>query len=103
MSQKEFVEKTKAVLEKIYNGYSQNWQSRVLSDDEHPEESICDKCTGCGIFLENGEERDCFQDMEQGDCFHRFCDYEQVGIDLEDHLADIFDLLSVDEIVATEK
>ena len=103
MSQKEFVEKTKSVLEKIYNAYSQGWHSRVLRDGEHPEESICDKCTGCGIFLENGEERDCVQDREQGDCFHRFCDYEQVGMDLETNLGDIADLLSVDEIVNTEQ
>ena len=103
MNQKEFVEKTKSVLEKIYNAYSQGWQSRVLRDGEHPEESICDKCTGCGVFLENGEERDCVQDREQGDCFHRFCDYEQVGMDLETNLGDIADLLSVDEIVNTEQ
>jgi hypothetical protein len=99
MSQKEFVTKTKDVLEKIYNAYSQGWQSRVLRDGEHPEESVCDKCIGCGIFIENGEEKECVQDREQGDCFHRFCDYEQVGMDLETHLADISDLLSVDEIV----
>lgn len=98
MSQKEFVEKTKSLLEKIYNSYSQGWQSRVLFDEEYPEESVCDKCTGCGIFLENGEERDCVQDREQGDCYHRFCDYEQVGMDLETYLEDICDLLSVDEI-----
>jgi hypothetical protein len=98
MSQKEFVEKTKSVLEKIYNAYSQGWQSRVLRDEEHPEESVCDKCTGCGVFLENGEERDCVYDREQGDCFHRFCDYEQVGMDLEALLEDIYSLLSVDEI-----
>ena len=99
MNQKEFVEKTKSVLEKIYNSYSQGWQSRVLTDDEYPEENVCDKCTGCGIFLENGEERDCVQDREQGDCFHRFCDYEQVGMDLENYLEDVCDLLSVDEVL----
>lgn len=102
MSQKEFVKKTKSVLEKIYNAYSQGWQSRVLKDGEYPDESICDKCTGCGVFLENGEERDCVQDKEQGYCFYRFCDYEQVGMDLETHLGDIADLLSVDEIFNTE-
>lgn len=103
MSQKEFFEKTKVLLNKICNNYSQGWQSRVLIDGEHPEESVCDKCTGCGIFMDNGEEKECIQDREQGDCFHRFCDYEQVGMDLETHLEDMFDLLSVDEIVNTEQ
>jgi hypothetical protein len=99
MDQKEFIEKTKAVLSKIANSYSQGWQSRVLKYGEHPEESVCDKCTGCGIFLENGEEKECVKDGEQGDCFHRFCDYEQVGMDLETHLVDMFELLAVDEII----
>jgi len=102
MSQKEFVSKTKAVLEKIYSAYLQGWQSRVLRDGEYPEESVCDKCTGCGLFMDNGEEKECVQDKEQGDCFHRFCDYEQVGMDLETHISDISDLLSVDEIVNTD-
>ena len=103
MSQKEFFEKTKAILNKICNIYSQGWQSRVLIDGEHPEESVCDKCTGCGTFIDNGEEKECVQDREQGDCFHRFCDYEQVVMDLEAHLEDMFDLLLVDEIVNTEQ
>ena len=102
MSQKEFVSKTKAVLEKIYSAYLQGWQSRVLRDGEYPEESVCDKCTSCGLFMDNGEEKECVQDKEQGDCFHRFCDYEQVGMDLETHISDISDLLSVDEIVNTD-
>lgn len=103
MSQKEFVEKTKAVLNKICNNYSQGWQSRLLRDYEQPEESVCDKCTGCGLFNDNGEEKECVQDHEQGQCYHRFCDYEEVGIELETHLSDMFDLLSVDEIVNTEQ
>jgi len=98
MSQNDFVEKTKAVLSKIYNIYSQGWQSRVLRDNEYPDESVCNKCTGSGLFRHNGEEQECVQDNEAGYCLHRFCDYEQVGIDLEAHLEDIFDLLSVDEI-----
>lgn len=99
MTKKDFVEKTKTVLNKICNSYSQGCQSKVLRDGEHPEESVCDKCTGCGLFMDNGEEKECVQDREQGDCFHRFCDYEQVGMDLETHLEDMFDLLSVDEVV----
>lgn len=103
MSQNEFVEKTRAVLNKICDNYSQGWQSIVLVDGDYPEENICEKCTGVGVFLKNGEEKDCIQDKEQGDCFYRFCDYEQVGIGLEDNLEDIFDLLSVDEIFNNEQ
>lgn len=95
----EFFEKTKLVLTKIYNSYSQGYMNRVLTDEEYPEESICDKCTGCGLFMDSGEKKECFQHLENGYCYHRFCDYEQVGIDLEANLEDIFDLLSVDEII----
>lgn len=102
MTQKDFFEKTKTILNKICNSYSQGWKSRVLKDGEYPNESICDKCVGNGIFIENGEEKECFIDRECGDCFHRFCDYEQVGMDLETHLPDMFDLLSVDVILNTE-
>lgn len=98
MSQKDFIDKAKAVLNKICNAYSQAWESRILEDGDFPEEDVRDKCAGYGVFVVNGEERECWQDGETGDCFYRFCDYEQVGIDLETHLSDIFDLLSVDEI-----
>jgi len=99
MSQKEYFEKTKAVLDKIVDSYSKGWKIRFLRDGEHPEESVCDECTGCGLFFYNGEEKECFRDTEQGDCFHRFCDYEQVGMDLESCMEDIFGLSAVDEIV----
>jgi hypothetical protein len=52
--------------------------------------------------MDNGQEKECVQDREQGDCFHRFCDYEQVGINLEAHLKDMFDLLSVNEVINTK-
>lgn len=53
----EFFEKTKLVLTKIYNSYSQGYMNRVLTDEEYPEESICDKCTGCGLFMDSGEKK----------------------------------------------
>ena len=98
MTQKDFIEKTKTVLEKIYSAYLQGWQSRVLRDGEHPDESVCNKCSGCGLFMDNGEEKECVQDREQGDCFHRFFDYEQVGMNLENHIEEITDLLSVEQL-----
>ena len=98
MSQQEFMEKTKAVLNKICNSYYQSWQSMRLMDEEYPKESVCDKCTGCGKFIKNGEEKECFQNREQGECYYRFCDYEQVGIDVVTNLEKMCDLLSVDEI-----
>jgi len=98
MSQQEFVEKTNALLIKINNAYSQAWQDRPLKDSEYPNESVCYKCTGCGVFQMDDEERDCFINYERGECYHRFCDYEQVGVDIESLIFDTHELLSVDEI-----
>lgn len=102
MSQEGFFIKTKALLEKIGNNYSQAWQDRALKDNEYPEESICDKCKGHGTFKENGEERDCYRDNEHGECYHRFCDYEQFGMNLESQLENLHELLSVDELSTTK-
>ncbi len=100
MSQKEFVEKTKFILNRIADIYHKGWQSRAMADGEYPDESICDKCTGCGTFKDKNEElKDCFQDREQGGCYYRFCDHEQVGMDLEDNLDKVYELITVDEII----
>lgn len=98
MSKDDFVKNTKELLESIYTDFSSAWQSRALRNGEHPEEHICDKCKGCGIFLLDGEERECVQDKEYGDCFYRFCNYEQFGIDIEQRFTKIFELLSTTKI-----
>lgn len=100
MSQKEFFEKTKFILEKITYAYSTNTSYRTLSDQEYPDESICDKCEGCGTFKNlDGEEKECIQDREEGECYHRFVDYEGFGLEMESQFEDIYELLGVDEIV----
>ena len=99
MSQKEFFEKTKEILSNLCGSYSKEWHVRALIDGEHPEESVCDKCTGIGCFIYNGVEKECFQNREQGDCYHRYLDTEQVITDLEANLSDMFELLSIDEII----
>ena len=103
MGQKEFLEKTKALLNKVLNSYCQGWQSRSLMDDEYPEESVCDKCTGTGTFMNEGEEKECIIDGEAGYCYHKFCDYEQVGMDLVAYIDDMLDLIGVDELTTEEQ
>ena len=73
MTQSDFIEKTQKLLLNIESAYSRAWKSRALKDEEFPDELVCDKCTGCGTFKENGEERDCVQDSEMGWCY-RFAD-----------------------------
>ena len=99
MKQDEFVSKTKTLLNKIADDYSKSWTSRTVRDAEYPEESICDKCTGCGTLTAgNGQTMDCVQD--NGDCFIRFMDYEQFSIDVEGKLSDLYELLAVDAVTA---
>jgi hypothetical protein len=99
MDKNEFFVRTKKLLENLSNNFSQSFFNRYLMDFEYPEESICDKCTGCGTFIYDGEEKECYQDREHGECLHRLCDYEQIGMYLEDNIVELCELLSVDEIV----
>ena len=93
IKQSEFNELAKKVLKNICNSYHQSWHSRPLKDEEFPEESVCNKCTGCGTFKENGKEKDCVQDREQGWCYHRYIDAEEFGIEVETELENIYHLL----------
>lgn len=98
MSKNEFVEKAKKLLAFIENSYGKGWQNRVLKDGEHPEESICDKCKGCGTFKLNEEDAECFIDHEQGECYVRYFDAEEFGLEVETCLDDIYELLFVDNV-----
>lgn len=98
MSESEFYEKTKKLMQIFDSSYSNAWINKPLADSEYPEESICSKCTGCGIFKKNDTELECIQDKIEGMCYYRYCDYEQLGINVETHLNSIYELLTVDKI-----
>lgn len=102
MNQIEFNNRTKKLLNNICDIYLHGWKSILLKDIEYPDENTCDKCNGCGLFMYNNEQKECFQDRELGDCFHRVCDYEQIVKDFENHLDEVYELISVEEIVNIE-
>lgn len=99
INQSDFNQQSVKILERLGTEYSKAWASRPLKDDEFPDESICDKCTGCGTFKINDEEKECYQDREQGCCYHRFFDVEQFGIEVETEIENIYGLLGI-EIVS---
>lgn len=100
MPPQEFLSKTKSILEKILFSYSTNTSFRRLSDAEYPDEWVCSKCQGCGTFRNlEGEEKECTQDREEGECYYRFFDYEGFSLDVESNFEDIYELLCVDEII----
>lgn len=99
IKQSEFNALATKVLENIAKSYNQSWHTRPLKDEEFPEESICDKCTGCGTFINGELQSDCFQDREQGWCYHRYQDAEEFGTEVETELENIYGLLGI-EIVS---
>ena len=96
----DFFKKTKSLLEKIANIHSASYKSNLLKEDEYPDESVCDKCRGCGTF---GEDKECFQNREYGECFYTECDYEEIGVEIEPLMGDIYDLLRIDKIEVKNK
>ena len=96
MSKTEYIEKAKKLIEYIATEYNRCWQSRALKDNEYPDESICGSCKGCGTF---GDDLECVQDHEQGQCYHRFANYESFGQEIEATIEDCYELLLVDEII----
>jgi len=98
MAKDEFVAKTKKLINYISDQYNKGWQSRALKEEEYPEESICDKCEGCGTFKYKGEDADCVADREEGECYIRYFDAEEFGLEVETCLEDIYELLFVDNV-----
>ncbi len=100
MNKDEYFKKSQQLFDIISMQYSKSWKSRRLLDSEFPDESICEKCKGCGVFNVNGEEKECVQDKEEGDCFHRFFDSEEFGLEVESQLEELHNLLGLDGLTA---
>lgn len=98
MDSKDYFEKSRELFRKMSERYSASWYNKQLSDDEYPDQSICDKCTGCGTTIIDSETVDCYQDKEDGSCYYRFVDYEEFGSSLESLIEDIHNLCVVDDI-----
>ena len=95
IKQSEFNALATKVLEGIATSYSQSWHSKPLKDEEFPDENICNKCTGCGTFKVDGEDKDCVQDKEQGWCYYRYQDAEEFGMEVEAQLENIYGLIGI--------
>lgn len=98
MGKDEFVAKTKKLLNYIADQYSKGWKSKRLTEEEYPEESICDKCTGCGTFKFNGKDDECVADREEGECYVRYFDAEEFGLEIESTMDDVYEIIYVDNV-----
>ena len=99
MDKDKFFKKTQELLNKISFTYATNWKSRTLLDSEYPNEDVCEKCNGCGTFLNNDKEKvDCVADYEQGDCYARYFDAEEFADDFDGLIVDVDELNGVDGV-----
>jgi hypothetical protein len=96
----EYFKESKKILESVASAYHSAWFSKPLEEAEYPEQSVCDNCKGCGNFLYEGEKKECFVNYERGECYHRVCDYESIGILIEGLLesGNLYDIIGVDGV-----
>jgi hypothetical protein len=99
MNKEEYFERTQQLFRYISMKYSNSWQNRRLLESEFPDESICNKCKGCGNFQdENGDVLECRQHYSENDayCYHRYWDAEDFGTEVESQLQELHNLLCVE-------
>lgn len=98
MDAQEFFEKAQFLLRKLSDAHCFAHRTQKLDDEQYPSQEVCDQCTGCGVFTLNGEDKECYVNDIEGVCFYRYTDYEEVGIEVENKLQEIYELLAVDLI-----
>lgn len=74
MSSDEFVNKTKALLNKITNAYwTESWYDRRITDEEY-KIAPCEGCKGDGCFVKDDIHVQCVADKEEGVCYEKCFD-----------------------------
>ena len=58
MTKDEFILKTRAMLQKVWDGYGNHWHNKFNEDDES-EENTCTRCGGFTQIEQGGETVDC--------------------------------------------
>lgn len=86
----EYIHRSKLILEAINKAYTDAWHWKAMTDEEAPDESVCDACKERGT-TNTGLE--CVQDKEDGQCFYRMCDIDYLNEEIELQLVDIGELL----------
>ncbi len=98
MDKDKYLIKTNEIFSILDNEYAKSWIKVRLSDFEYPEQSVCDKCTGCGTTIVNREEVECIADREEGECHYVMFDAEEFGIRVGEVMNSIWDLLPVNKL-----
>lgn len=98
IKQSDFNKSSIKVLEYIAKAYNDSWHKRRLEDGEFPDQSICDKCKGCGEFKSiNGDVLECIQHYSEDDafCYHPYQDAEEFGLEVQAIIVDVYSILGI--------
>jgi hypothetical protein len=76
----EFMQKTKRLLDDIQVAYGEAYYNYRLTESDLPAEAVCASCKGCGTF---GDNRECIQNNEEGECYERRFDAEHLSESLQ--------------------
>lgn len=94
-----FFKKTKELLKKIDDCYCESYERVRLTEEEFPNESICNACKGFGTF--GIEEKKCFKgDIYDDNCTHIAFDHELFKNTFDELVEILHEILKVDVLVS---
>lgn len=96
ISKDEWIKRAKQIFTRISNGFSESHYYSVVSDEQIPEEGICEVCKGCGITRDGKE---CIMDKIEGCCFTSNFDHDQFHESWDGQMGDIFELMSIENTI----
>lgn len=98
-SKEQYLKTSKTIFETISNSYSSSFKKEHLTDEQFPDESVCDKCKGCGTFINGGIETDCYNNPEYGYCSYTYFDSELFIENFNNVMPMLDDLLQYNKLV----
>jgi hypothetical protein len=98
MDKDEYFTQSQRIFNSIMVDFTMAYHRQRLHDNDYPDQSVCDMCNGCGNFMLDGEETECFQNKEAGECYYSYFDSEGFRDSMELKLESISDMLQVYEL-----
>lgn len=98
-SKEVYLKTAKSLFETISYIHSSSFKKEHLREEQFPDESVCDECKGCGIFINDGVETDCYNNPEYGYCSYTHFDSELFIENFNNVIPLIYDLLQYNKLV----
>lgn len=87
-----YYKKTQEIFEFLLKEHSNCWQRRSINNEEYPDEEVCKKCKGIGIYREGIGQ--CM--FNNDDCFIQFFDGELFTEQFESKIDEICNLVDIE-------